>query len=223
MGLYLAPPNHALVLCCDEKSEIQALDRTQPPLSLKPGRCGTMTHDYKRHGSTTLFAAMEMAEGKHVSAYSPRHRHQEYGSGFRVDRPADTGGSGSAFGCGLLRYTLASEVRALAKESSPLPYSLSPHGQLIAHHGGTVVPEDHRRTDSARYHRLWQSHIGFIDSAINAKQNKNTRITDSGSLSQESIRASNSGDNCRSAVAESCRGSSAGNLWESFRASRGSF
>lgn len=72
------PPEHALVLCCDEKSQIQALDRTQPSLPMKPGRCGTMTHDYKRHGTTTLFAAMELAEGRLIAECMPRHRHQEW-------------------------------------------------------------------------------------------------------------------------------------------------
>jgi transposase len=78
VGLYLSPPEHALVLCADEKSQIQALDRTQPGLPLKKGRCGTMTHDYKRHGTTTLFAAIDMAEGKLIGRCMPRHRHQEW-------------------------------------------------------------------------------------------------------------------------------------------------
>ncbi len=78
VGLYLNPPEHALVLCADEKSQIQALDRTQPGLPLKKGRCGTMTHDYKRHGTTTLFAAIDMAEGKVIAECMPRHRHQEW-------------------------------------------------------------------------------------------------------------------------------------------------
>lgn len=78
VGLYLSPPEHALVLSCDEKSQIQALDRTQPGLPLKKGRAGTMTHDYKRHGTTTLFAALEMAEGKLIGKCMPRHRHQEW-------------------------------------------------------------------------------------------------------------------------------------------------
>jgi transposase len=78
VGLYLSPPEHALVLSCDEKSQIQALDRTQPGLPLKKGRCGTMTHDYKRHGTTTLFAALDMAEGKLIGKCMPRHRHQEW-------------------------------------------------------------------------------------------------------------------------------------------------
>ena len=78
VGLYLNPPEHALVLCVDEKSQIQALDRTQPGLPLKKGRCGTMTHDYKRNGTTTLFAALNMADGTITGKCMNRHRHQEY-------------------------------------------------------------------------------------------------------------------------------------------------
>jgi len=78
VGLYLDPPEHALVLSVDEKSQIQALDRTQPSLPLKKGRCGTMTHDYKRNGTTTLFAAIELAEGRVIGRCMPRHRHQEW-------------------------------------------------------------------------------------------------------------------------------------------------
>jgi len=78
VGLYLRPPEHALVLSVDEKCQIQALDRTQPGLPLKKGRCGTMTHDYVRNGTTTLFAALEMATGKLIGTCMPRHRHQEW-------------------------------------------------------------------------------------------------------------------------------------------------
>lgn len=78
VGLYLDPPDHALVLCCDEKSQIQALDRTQPGLPIKKGRCGTMTHDYVRNGTTTLFAALDVAEGKLIGSCMARHRHQEW-------------------------------------------------------------------------------------------------------------------------------------------------
>jgi transposase len=78
VGLYLNPPDRGLVLCIDEKSQIQALDRTQPGLPLKKGRCGTFTHDYVRHGTTTLFAALEILEGKVIGQCFPRHRHQEF-------------------------------------------------------------------------------------------------------------------------------------------------
>jgi len=78
VGLYLDPPEHALVLCVDEKSQIQALDRTQKSLPIYPGRCATMTHDYKRNGTTTLFAALDMLEGRLIGQCMPRHRHQEF-------------------------------------------------------------------------------------------------------------------------------------------------
>jgi len=78
VGLYLNPPEKAIVLCVDEKSQIQALDRTQPGLPLKKGRAGTMTHDYKRHGTTTLFAALNVATGEVIGQCMKRHRHQEW-------------------------------------------------------------------------------------------------------------------------------------------------
>jgi transposase len=78
VGLYLNPPQRAMVLCCDEKSQIQALDRTQKGLPLKKGRCGTMTHDYKRNGTTTLFAALDVKAGQIIGTCLPRHRHQEW-------------------------------------------------------------------------------------------------------------------------------------------------
>ena len=78
VGLYLNPPQKAIVLCVDEKSQMQALDRTQPGLPLKKGRCGTMTHDYKRNGITTLFAALSVLDGKVMGQCEGRHRHQEF-------------------------------------------------------------------------------------------------------------------------------------------------
>jgi transposase len=78
VGLYLNPPEHAMVLSVDEKSQIQALDRTQQSFPMIPGRCGTMTHDYKRHGTTTLLAALELAEGTLIGTCMARHRHQEW-------------------------------------------------------------------------------------------------------------------------------------------------
>jgi transposase len=78
VGLYVDPPAHAVVLSIDEKSQIQALDRTQPGLPMKKGRCATMTHDYKRNGTTTLFAALDVLEGKVIGRCMQRHRHQEF-------------------------------------------------------------------------------------------------------------------------------------------------
>ena len=78
VGLYVNPPEHAVVLSIDENSQIQALDRTQPGLPLKPGRCGTMTHDHRRHGTTTLFAALNVLDGKVIGRCMQRHRHEEF-------------------------------------------------------------------------------------------------------------------------------------------------
>lgn len=78
VGLYMSPPERALVLCCDEKSQVQALDRTQPGLPLKKGRAQTMTHDYKRHGTTTLFAALNVLDGQVIGQCQPRHTHVEW-------------------------------------------------------------------------------------------------------------------------------------------------
>ena len=84
VGLYLNPPDKAVVLCVDEKSQIQALDRTQPSLPMKRGRAGTMTHDYKRNGTTTLFAALNHLDGTVIGRCLPRHRHGEFLKFLRV-------------------------------------------------------------------------------------------------------------------------------------------
>jgi transposase len=92
VGLYMDPPVHAVVLSVDEKSQIQALDRTQPGLPMKKGRCGTMTHDYKRNGTTTLFAALNVLDGRVIGRNMQRHRHQEFIRFLNVverDVPAD--------------------------------------------------------------------------------------------------------------------------------------
>ena len=78
VGLYMSPPEHALVLCCDEKSQVQALDRTQPGLPLKKGRAETMTHDYRRNGTTTLFAALNVLNGQVIGQCQKRHTHVEW-------------------------------------------------------------------------------------------------------------------------------------------------
>ena len=90
VGLYMDPPDRALVLCVDEKSQIQALDRTQPSLPMFPGRGGTLTHDYKRNGTTTLFAALSMLDGHIIAQCLPRHRHQEFLKFLnKIDRETD--------------------------------------------------------------------------------------------------------------------------------------
>ena len=92
VGLYLDPPDKAVVLCMDEKSQMQALDRTQPSLPMKKGRAGTMTHDYKRNGTSTLFAALDVATGKVIGQCLPRHRHEEFLKFLRtIDREVPKG------------------------------------------------------------------------------------------------------------------------------------
>ncbi len=92
VGLYMSPPEHALVLCCDEKSQVQALDRTQPGLPLKKGRAQTLTHDYKRHGTTTLFAALNVLDGKVIGQCQQRHTHAEWLKFLRkIDRETPKG------------------------------------------------------------------------------------------------------------------------------------
>lgn len=86
VGLYLNPPDKAMVLCVDEKSQIQALDRTQPLLPLRPGLPARQTHDYKRNGTTTLFAALSVLDGKVIGDCMPRHRHQEFIRFLKRDR-----------------------------------------------------------------------------------------------------------------------------------------
>ncbi len=92
VGLYLSPPEHALVLCCDEKSQVQALDRTQPGLPMKKGRAATMTHDYKRNGTTTLFAALNVLDGQVIGQCQQRHTHTEWLKFLRqIDRETPKG------------------------------------------------------------------------------------------------------------------------------------
>jgi len=92
VGVYLNPPDKAVVLCVDEKSQVQALDRTQPGLPMKKGRCGTMTHDYKRNGTTCLFAALDVLEGKVIGSCYPRHRNIEFRKFLRqIDRSVPAG------------------------------------------------------------------------------------------------------------------------------------
>ena len=149
VGLYLNPPAKALVLCVDEKSQIQALDRTQPGLPLKRGRGGTMPHDYKRNGTTTLFAALELAAGKVVGECYARHRHQEFleispAVGRRV-----SGGSETACRDGQLRHAQTSPRAALAWAASPFhPPFHSDQFQLVES-GRTLVWRIDRETDSA--------------------------------------------------------------------------
>ncbi len=127
MGLYLNPPEHAaLVLSCDEKSQIQALDRTQKSLPIYPGRLGTMTHDYKRNGTTTLFAAIEVVEGKVIAECMPQHRHQEWLKFLKkIDRETAPG-IGFALDRGQLRDAQASKVQRWLKRNKRFHMHFTP-------------------------------------------------------------------------------------------------
>ena len=149
-GLYLNPPQQALVLCVDEKSQIQALDRTQPGLPLKKGRCGTMTHDYKRHGTTTLFAALEVLQGRVIGQCYERHRHQEF---LKFLRRLD-----QEFPGGARRYTWCMDnygththpnVQAWLDTASPLSSAFRPDQFQLAQSGRALVWRTDLQTSAA--------------------------------------------------------------------------
>ena len=150
VGLYLDPPDKALVLCVDEKSQIQALDRTQPGLPLKKGRAGTMTHDYKRHGTTTLFAALDVATGKVIGRCLKRHRHQEFLRFLRdIDR-ATPKRLDLRSHRRQLRHPQASQGEGVARQASALPPALHPDLRLLAQPGRALLRAHHRGRHPAR-------------------------------------------------------------------------
>lgn len=129
-----------LVFCCDEKSQIQALDRTLPGLPIKRGRAGTMTHDYKRNGTATLFAALNTLDGKVISMCAPRHRHQEWPSFLRIlDRrtPADKRVHLIADNDATHKHPPGS---ALVAAPSPVSHALYAHQRVLAEHSGALLP-----------------------------------------------------------------------------------
>ena len=135
VGLYLNPPEHAIVMCVDEKSQIQALDRTQPGLPLKKGRSGTMTHDYKRNGTATLFAALNVADGTAISMCDDRHRHQEWLHFLRVIDQVTPSREGSAPDRRQLRDTQTRQSAAVAQTPSTLPRTLHADELVVVEHG----------------------------------------------------------------------------------------
>jgi transposase len=143
IALYLNPPEHALVLCIDEKSQIQALDRTQPGLPIKKGRCGTMTHDYKRHGTTTLFAALSTLDGKVIGTCMPRHRHQEWLKFLKqIDRETPADKEIHLISDNYSTHKHAVVLRWVARHSR---FHL--HQRLLAQHGRTLLsPSDREAT-----------------------------------------------------------------------------
>ena len=150
VGVYLNPPDKAVVLCVDEKSQIQALDRTQPGLPMKKGRCGTMTHDYKRNGTTCLFAALNVLEGKVIGSCYPRHRNGEFLEISAQDRPRNTPEPGRPHDSGQLRNSRSPERESLAGQTSSLRSSLYADECVVAEPGRALVRGDHAKTNSPR-------------------------------------------------------------------------
>jgi hypothetical protein len=131
VGLYLNPPDQAVVLCMDEKSQIQALDRTQPSLPIKKGRAGTMTHDYKRHGTTNLFAALNVLTGVDIGQCLPRHLadHRPRGA-HRTTDPHDLR---------QLRHPQPCQRQEMAGQTPAVSPALHPHLLIMAQSGRTMV------------------------------------------------------------------------------------
>ena len=126
VGLYMSPPENALVLCVDEKSQIQALDRTAPCLPMLPTTPARMTHDYVRNGTTSLFAAFDLASGSVIAQPYRRHRHQEFLRFLKLIDTAVPEGPGPAPGPGQLRHPQDARDQGVAAEAPPLPPALHP-------------------------------------------------------------------------------------------------
>ena len=150
VGLYVDPPAHAIVLSVDEKSQIQALDRTQPGLPLKPGRCGTMTHDYKRNGTTTLFAALDVLEGKVIGRCMQRHRHQEFIRFLNAIEAETAAGKTRPPHPRQLRQPQAPKGAGLARSASPVRVPLHADIGLLAQCGRGLLRQARPATAQAR-------------------------------------------------------------------------
>jgi transposase len=150
VGLYMNPPDHALVMCIDEKSQIQALDRTQPGLPMKKGRAGTMTHDYKRNGTTTLFAALDVLKGEVIGRCMPQHRHQEFLKFLKtIDRSTPKRLDIHCIADNYATHKKTGSQR-LARQTPALPPPLHSDIFIVAEPGGALVRKDHHRADPPR-------------------------------------------------------------------------
>ncbi len=150
VGLYLDPPAHSLVLSVDEKSQIQALDRTQPGLPMKRGRAGTMTHDYIRNGTTTLFAALNVLDGTVIGQCMARHRHQEFLRFLNRIEAAVPAGKLDSHDPRQLCRPQASEGARLARPASPLDLPLHPDLVLLGQCGRRLLRHPDPPTPAAR-------------------------------------------------------------------------
>ena len=150
VGLYLNPPENAVVLCMDEKSQIQALDRTQPSLPIKKGRAGTMTHDSKRNGTTTLFAALDVLTGAVIGQCLPRHRHVEFVKLFAHDRPRGPQGPADPSDPRQLRNAQARQRQDVAGQAPALSSALHADLELVGQPRRAVLWHAHRQGDPPR-------------------------------------------------------------------------
>jgi hypothetical protein len=151
VGLYLNPSEQtrAVVLCVDEKNQVQALDRSQPVLPMRPGQAERRTHDYCRHGTTSLFAARDIATGEVIGRCQSQHRQQEF---LRFLDQIERSGRGPEHpsGAGQLRHTQDAQGRSVVPKASALPPALHADEQFVAQSGGTLVCEDHPAAHPAR-------------------------------------------------------------------------
>ena len=149
VGLYVTPPAHAIVLCVDEKSQIQALDRSQPLLPMRPGQIAKRTHDYTRHGTTSLFAALDIATGHVIGKCYPRHRAAEFRR-FLDEIEANVPASRRPPGHGQLCHPQDPDRPRLAGQAAPLACSLYPNQRLMDQSGRTLLCTTDRAPDQAR-------------------------------------------------------------------------
>jgi hypothetical protein len=131
VGLYMTPPEHAMVLCVDEKSQIQALDRTAPLLPMRPGQIERRTHDYERYGTTSLFAALDVATGKVIGRVHRRHRTLEFRKFLDTIEAAGSSGFGCAPDSGQLRHTQNSHHTKMVSQEAQLPSAFHADGARL--------------------------------------------------------------------------------------------
>jgi hypothetical protein len=151
VGLYINPPVHAVVMSIDEKSQIQALDRTQPGLPMKPGKCGTMTHDYKRNGTTTLFAALNVLDGSVVGRCMSTHTHKEFIKFLNAVERAVPARQDDSRHRRQLRHPQASQGQAVARQSPALDLPLHPDIRILAQRRRRLLLSHHPQTNPTRH------------------------------------------------------------------------
>ena len=150
IGLYLDPPEKALILCCDEKSQCQALERTQPGLPLGVGHIRTATHDYIRHGTITLFAALNYLEGKIISRTEAKHTHVEWLPLSQANRSGDPQGPGNPHDRGQLRHSQTRQRPRVDAASPAFSHAFYPHVEFLVELGGAVLRRPHTRCRARR-------------------------------------------------------------------------